>query len=202
MPLCHRLVLVPLIVAASFAVGCDAGRGERGSSAAARTDSVAAPPEHRTASTEQANGRESAPVGDPAPAPAPKQATPQIPQLPFQLPTLPANLRLPFPLPAGLPTAPPAPAAPKGPTPAPQPVSASRVTVFGIQGCGACAGLKSKLAAKHVPFQYVDIDSAKQGSVPHEVYGKVPKTRVIGKTGAVTWVEGDDADKIERAFKS
>ena len=74
--------------------------------------------------------------------------------------------------------------------------------MFGIQGCGACASLKSKLAGKHVPFQYVDIDSAKQGTVPHEVYGKVPKTRVIGKTGAVTWVEGDDADKIERAFKS
>ncbi len=74
--------------------------------------------------------------------------------------------------------------------------------MFGIQGCGACASLKSKLAAKNVPYQYVDIDSAKQGTVPHEVYGKVPKTRVIGRNGAVTWVEGDDADKIERAFKS
>jgi hypothetical protein len=217
MPLRARSLILPLLALASLNLGCDGGRAGR--EAAARTDSVAAAsPEHR-ASTPEESTREGAPVGDPAPAPVPaaKQTAPapklsplpfqiptQIPtEIPTQLPTLPANLRLPFPLPAGLPTAPPSmPATPKAPVPAPQPATASRVTVFGIQGCGACASLKSKLAARSVPYTYVDIDSAKAGTVPHEAYGKVPKTRVVGKTGAVTWVEGDDAEKIERAYRS
>ena len=200
-----RWLLLPLLAAATLNLGCDGGSRARGeATSAARTDSGAASPEHPASTPEESTAPEGAPVGDPAPPPSSKQTTPapKLPPLPFQLPTLPANLRLPFPLPAGLPTAPLAPAAPKAPVPAPQPVTASRVTVFGIPGCGACASLKSKLAARNVPFQYVDVDGAKQGTVPREVAGKVPKTRVVGKTGAVTWVEGDDADKIERAYRS
>ncbi|HVY47203.1 MAG TPA: hypothetical protein VHB21_15050, partial [Minicystis sp.] len=62
--------------------------------------------------------------------------------------------------------------------------------------------LKAKLSARGIPYRYVDIDAARREDVPQEAWGRVPKTRVVGRTGASRWIEGDDPDGIERAYRS
>ena len=67
------------------------------------------------------------------------------------------------------------------------------------QGCGACTSLRSRLAAKKIPYQYVDVTSTPRDQVPAEASGSFPKTRVYKKSGGVEWITGRP-NAAKRAF--
>lgn len=81
--------------------------------------------------------------------------------------------------------------------------SQSSVTVYGASWCSACRSLEAKLNERRIPFDMIDIDKHR------EVYERarnasgmgsgIPLTHITKNTS--TWVQGDDADAIERAFK-
>lgn len=81
--------------------------------------------------------------------------------------------------------------------------SQSSVTIYGATWCSACRSLESKLNERRIPFDIIDVDKHR------ELYDRarnasgmgsgIPLTHITQNTS--TWVQGDDADAIERAYK-
>lgn len=81
--------------------------------------------------------------------------------------------------------------------------SDSSVTVYGANWCSACKSLEKKLDERRIPFSIVDVDRnpeahdrAKKAS---GMGSGIPLTHIT--QNASTWVQGDDADAVERAYK-
>lgn len=190
----HFLVLYSL-----SALGC--GRGQE--------ETIPLPEPTRTASVPAAQPR-------PSPAALPTAAT---------HPEEPRTIRIEIVFP-GLPVAPPTPPLPgttpstpalqpgsntTTPTPAPTPTADSRVIVYGTAWCMPCRNLRTALDARAIPFAYVDVENQKAlatpagrriSEMPSHLRGAVPVTRVVRPTGATTWVQGNDANGVERAYRS
>ncbi len=123
----------------------------------------------------------------------------------FRLPTLPGT-----PPPATPPPATPPPATPPPATPPPSP-STDRVIVFGTSWCPACKQLRADLAARRVPYTYVDVEDRvamstpagrRAAEIPPAHRGGVPVTRIVRSDGSVDWVSGADGERIEKAYRS
>ncbi len=80
------------------------------------------------------------------------------------------------------------------------------MVMYGANWCPACNKLKGDLAARKVPYTFVDVDDpkAKQsgGGIPENMRGGIPVTRVTKRNGEVVWVKGADANRIEQAYRS
>ena len=77
------------------------------------------------------------------------------------------------------------------------------VTIYGATWCGPCRHLEATLTQRNVPFVVVDVDQnsdayAKARTASGMGSG-IPLTNIERST--VTWVQGDDADAVERAYK-
>lgn len=81
--------------------------------------------------------------------------------------------------------------------------SQSAVTIYGAGWCSACRSLESKLDERRVPYSVIDVD--KNG----EAYDRARKASGMGPgiplthitQNGSTWIQGDDADAVERAYK-
>jgi len=81
--------------------------------------------------------------------------------------------------------------------------SDTSVTIYGASWCSACRSLESKLDTRKIPFSVIDVDKNR------EAYDKarnasglgsgIPLTHITEQRAA--WVQGDDADAVERAYK-
>jgi glutaredoxin len=105
-------------------------------------------------------------------------------------------------------TPPPAPSTAAKPAPAartapPRPEQGQvQVIVYGATWCGPCKKLKRELAARRVPFTFVDIDEEdKPADTPASMRSSIPITRVTQRSGQVVWVKGANAGKVERAYR-
>src|SRR5262245_20851044 len=80
----------------------------------------------------------------------------------------------------------------------------SSVTVYGANWCGACKSLEAKLAQKNIPFDVIDVDRQPDAYArARQAAGGpngIPLTGVRAG-GEQTWVVGDNADRIERAYR-
>jgi glutaredoxin len=79
----------------------------------------------------------------------------------------------------------------------------SAVTVYGASWCGACRSLEAKLAQRNIPFEKIDVDRNRdaydRARAASGMGSGIPLTNIVRDT--VTWVQGDDADAVERAYK-
>jgi glutaredoxin len=81
--------------------------------------------------------------------------------------------------------------------------SQNSVTVYGATWCSACRSLEAKLDERHIPYYMVDVDKNR------EAYDHARKSSGMGSgiplthitQNASTWVQGDNPDAIERAYK-
>lgn len=145
----------------------------------------------------------SAPTPPPAAA-ASGQVTPIRIEIVFLPPPLPPSV------PVALPTTSPPVVLPP-PTPAPtQPVTESRVIVYGTSWCVHCGTLRRELAARGVPHAYVDLDdkvalTSRDGQyareIPENMRNAVPVTRVVQRNGQAIWVHGNNPAGVERAYR-
>ena len=95
-----------------------------------------------------------------------------------------------------------APARADAPVPAVSSLAAG-VTVYGASWCGACKSLEAKLAQRNIPFEAIDVDRDRaafdRARAESGKGSSIPLTSVSRDT--VTWVVGDDASAVERAYK-
>lgn len=81
--------------------------------------------------------------------------------------------------------------------------SQSSVTVYGASWCSACRSLEAKLNERRIPFDMIDVDKNREAyDRARNASGMgsgIPLTHVTQNTS--TWIQGDDADAVERAFK-
>jgi mycoredoxin len=81
--------------------------------------------------------------------------------------------------------------------------SDSSVTIYGASWCSACRSLEGKLDQRRIPFSVIDVDKNR------EAYDRARKASGMGSAiplthitqNGSTWVQGDDADAVERAYK-
>lgn len=77
------------------------------------------------------------------------------------------------------------------------------VTLYGASWCSACRSLEAKLAERNIPFDKIDVDNNREAyeraRAASGMGSGIPLTHVT--KGTSTWVQGDDADAIERAYK-
>lgn len=156
-------------------------------------------------------------VDPPPAAPTPKPARPRR-----SAPTSPGGLSaMPFPVTINLPL----PTVPAWPTlpamdlptvpPEPRPSQSdrretNRVIVYGAEWCSPCQHLKGSLRQRGVPFVSIDIDdkaamSSGEGQLiaelPPDKRNGIPLTRVVQPNRRTTWVHGNDAARVERAYR-
>ena len=81
--------------------------------------------------------------------------------------------------------------------------SQTSVTIYGAAWCSACRSLEAKLDQRKIPFAVIDVDKNREA---HEraknasgMGSGIPLTHITQNTS--TWVQGDDADAVERAYK-
>lgn len=146
-------------------------------------------------------------AADPTPQPAqPAQPSPAKPRS-TSVPSSP----FPIPWPQLLPEVPGI-VPPVFPTPASTGANAEsqRVIVYGTTWCPACNSLKQRLTARGIPFVFVNLEDptaiaspagAHLTEMPKEMRTAIPVTRVTKKDGTTTWVQGDDPDRIEKAYR-
>lgn len=88
--------------------------------------------------------------------------------------------------------------------------ASSRVIVYGAAWCHACVSLQRRLKDRQVPFAYIDIedkralataDGAHITEKPATMGNVVPISRVVQTNGQPTWVRGDGAESVERAYR-
>jgi len=89
-------------------------------------------------------------------------------------------------------------------TPAPGISSLSAgVTVYGASWCGACKSLEAKLTQRDIPFQVIDVDRDRaafdRARAASGMGSSIPLTNIARDTDK--WVQGDNADAVERAYK-
>jgi mycoredoxin len=81
--------------------------------------------------------------------------------------------------------------------------SQAAVTVYGASWCSACRSLEAKLDERRIPFSLIDVDKNREAyDRARRASGMgsgIPLTHITQNTS--TWVQGDDADAIERAYK-
>lgn len=81
--------------------------------------------------------------------------------------------------------------------------SQSSVTVYGANWCSACRSLESKLNERRIPFDVIDVDKNREAydraRSASGMGSGIPLTHIA--KGGSRWVQGDDADAIERAYK-
>lgn len=80
--------------------------------------------------------------------------------------------------------------------------SDTSVTIYGATWCSACKSLEGKLDARKIPYSVIDVDKNR------DAYDKarsasgmgsgIPLTHITQHRS--TWVQGDDADAVERAY--
>lgn len=80
--------------------------------------------------------------------------------------------------------------------------SDTSVTVYGATWCSACKSLEGKLDARKIPYSVIDVDKNR------DAYDKarnasgmgsgIPLTHITQHRS--TWVQGDDADAVEKAY--
>lgn len=155
---------------------------------------------------------------EPAPeAPTPKPARPRRskPTSPSGLSAMPFPVTINLPLPAipAWPTVPARdqPTVPPEPRPSQsEPRETSRVIVYGADWCRPCQQLKGSLRQRSVPFVFIDIDdqaamSSTEGrliaELPPDKRNGIPLTRVVPPNRQTTWVHGNDAGRVERAYR-
>lgn len=81
--------------------------------------------------------------------------------------------------------------------------SDTSVTVYGANWCSACKSLEKKLDDRRIPFSVIDVDRNP------EAYDRAKKASGMGSgiplthitQNVATWVLGDDADAVEKAYK-
>ena len=75
--------------------------------------------------------------------------------------------------------------------------------MYGASWCGACRSLEAKLAQRNIPFEKIDVDRNREAydraRAQSGLGPGIPLTH-ISRDGA-KWVQGDDAEAIERAYK-
>jgi glutaredoxin len=80
---------------------------------------------------------------------------------------------------------------------------AAGVTVYGASWCGACKSLEAKLTQRNIPFEAIDVDRDRaafdRARAESGKGSSIPLTNISRDT--VTWVVGDDANAVERAYK-
>jgi glutaredoxin len=78
------------------------------------------------------------------------------------------------------------------------------VTMYGAAWCKACKSLEAKLDKKEIPFRVVDVDRNREDYERARAAAGgprgIPLTGVLS-SGEETWIVGDDADRIERAYR-
>ena len=77
------------------------------------------------------------------------------------------------------------------------------VTMYSAGWCPACRSLEARLTERNIPFEKIDVDQNR------ELYERarnesgmgngIPLTHITTNTS--TWVQGADADAVERAYK-
>src|SRR5262245_55285772 len=81
--------------------------------------------------------------------------------------------------------------------------SQTAVTVYGASSRSACLSLEAKLDQRRIPFSLIDVDKNQEAyDRARKASGMgsgIPLTHIIQNTS--TWVQGDDADAVERAYK-
>jgi mycoredoxin len=81
--------------------------------------------------------------------------------------------------------------------------SQSSVTVYGASWCSACRSLEAKLNERRIPFDMIDVDKNREAyERARNASGMgsgIPLSHITQNTS--TWVQGDDVDAIERAYK-
>lgn len=79
----------------------------------------------------------------------------------------------------------------------------SSVTIYGASWCPACRSLESKLRARDVPFDVIDVDTNREAyERARNASGMGPGIPLTNITKSrSTWVLGDDADAVERAYQ-
>jgi mycoredoxin len=81
--------------------------------------------------------------------------------------------------------------------------SQTAVTVYGATWCSACRSLEAKLDERKIPFSLIDVDKNREAyDRARKASGMgsgIPLTHITQNTS--TWVQGDDADAVERAYK-
>jgi hypothetical protein len=91
-----------------------------------------------------------------------------------------------------------------------QPVTEARVIVCGTSWCVHCGNLRRDLGTRGVPHAYVDLDSKSAMTttdgryaqeIPANLQNAVPITRVVEPSGKRTWVQGNNAAGVERAYR-
>ncbi len=80
--------------------------------------------------------------------------------------------------------------------------SDTTVMIYGATWCTACQRLEGKLDARKIPYSVIDIDKNR------DAYDKARNASGLGSGIPLThitqhrstWVQGDDADAVERAY--
>lgn len=80
--------------------------------------------------------------------------------------------------------------------------SDTSVTIYGATWCSACRSLEAKLDTRKIPFSVIDVDKNR------DAYDKARNASGLGSgiplthitKHRATWVQGDDADAVERAY--
>ncbi len=79
----------------------------------------------------------------------------------------------------------------------------SNVTVYGASWCGPCRHLEAQLTQRNIPFEVIDVDRNREAwdraRAASGMGSGIPLTSIARDT--ITWVQGDDADAVERAYK-
>lgn len=80
--------------------------------------------------------------------------------------------------------------------------SDTSVTIYGATWCSACKSLEGKLDTRKIPYSVIDVDKNR------DAYDKarnasgmgpgIPLTHITQHRS--TWVQGDDADAVEKAY--
>lgn len=77
------------------------------------------------------------------------------------------------------------------------------ITVYGASWCPACKSLEAKLSQRNIPFDVIDVDrnrdAYERARSSSGMGSGIPLTNIT--RDKVTWVQGDDADAVERAYK-
>lgn len=79
----------------------------------------------------------------------------------------------------------------------------SSVTIYGASWCSACRNLEAKLQKRDVPFDKIDVDQNR------DAYERARNASGMGSGIPLThihrdgdkWVQGDDADAVEHAYR-